>query len=366
MSADGRWVAFHSRASNLVEQLVSGNWNVYVYDTLMNTTQVISDSRMQSFPDNVTRSVYNWCRSPSLASNATTVAFWCQRSEYQLGGMLVYDTVVCDFSADVTAPLNCSVLSVTPSGLVSVSQFAGPEISGAPSLSSSGRFIAWATTANDIITDPDSRGNIYPDQPSRIVIRDREANVTYWAVTRTAPDDYKEYRPWLTADGSKVFFEGTSPSYLLGVNSTSIQQIYYDTLNSTSPIRDRPVAWSVPSTPLATPFCLLTRPELFSATGSVHTRTRANVRKCLYNSELTSSGWPPQQTLKSLLSLHISPILWIHATRFTVATFAQLVCATIHPRDIPNSAHTAAISPLIKETAPSFTYDQHLRRYLIS
>lgn len=246
MSADGRWVVFHSRANNLVDQSISGNWNVYAYDTVLNATQLISGSRMQSSPGNVSRSVYNYCRSPSLASNATSVAFWCQRSEFQQGGMLVFDTVVCDFSDDVNAPLNCSVLSVNTSGLVSLSQYTGPETSGAPSLSSSGRFVAWATTGNDIISDPNSRGRNELAQPSRVVIRDRETGVTSWAVRRPTPDDSKEYRPWLTADGSQVFFEGNSPSYLPGVNATSIQQIYYDTINATVPLRDRPVAWECP------------------------------------------------------------------------------------------------------------------------
>lgn len=243
LSGDGRFAVFHSRASNLVDERVDGIYdNVFVYDVLNEKAQLISGSRMQATPGNVTRSTYSLCRAASIASNATTVAFVCRRAMTQ-SGMYVHDTVACDFSEDDLAPLNCTILSVNASGEPSLLQFAAPELTGAPSLSSNGLIAAFSTSASDMIVDPNFISPLFP-QSARIVVRNRATNQTIWAARRDTPDNAQEWRPWLTANGSRVFWEGNSESYLPGENSTSIAQIYYEDIATR--FRARPVPWPCP------------------------------------------------------------------------------------------------------------------------
>eukprot|EP01122_Echinamoeba_exundans_P016653 TRINITY_DN8504_c0_g1_i1.p1 TRINITY_DN8504_c0_g1~~TRINITY_DN8504_c0_g1_i1.p1 ORF type:complete len:1259 (-),score=214.43 TRINITY_DN8504_c0_g1_i1:61-3837(-) len=242
ISADGRWVVFHSRATNLAEQRTDGSDNVYVYDVWNGKSQLITGPRFEVYPGNYTRSFYSFCRAASIASNATTIAFWCRRAESS-GGAFMHDTIACDFSDDDLVAPNCTFLSVNVTGDRSDMQFAPPEIVGAPSLSSNGSIVAWATPARDIILDAAFIGG-GASQYNRILVRNRETGVTSWVGRRNAPDNYQENRPYITANASRIFWEGNSPSYIPGENATSAYQIYFEDLATS--FRARPVQWPCP------------------------------------------------------------------------------------------------------------------------
>jgi hypothetical protein len=242
ISADGRWVVFHSRATNLAEERTDGSENVYVYDVWNGKSQIITGPRFEVYPGNYTRSFYSNCKAASIASNATTIAFVCRRADPSSGAFM-HDTIACDFSEDDLIAPNCTFLSLNVSGERSDMQFAPPEIVGAPSLSSNGSIVAWSTSARDIIVDPNFI-SVYASQYNRIVVRNRELGITFWVGRRNSPDTYQENRPFINANASRVFWEGNSPSYVSGENATNTYQIYFEDIATS--FRARPVQWPCP------------------------------------------------------------------------------------------------------------------------
>jgi hypothetical protein len=138
ISADGRLVAFHSEADNLVPGDTNGCADVFVHDRLTGETSRVSVSTEGAQGNS---SSY----FPAISADGRFVAFASEASNLVLG---VPDTSGCALVHDLTSG-ETSVVSVSSEGVP------GNGSSGqlGLSLSTDGRFVAFVSTASNLVPD---------------------------------------------------------------------------------------------------------------------------------------------------------------------------------------------------------------------
>ena len=180
ISADGRFVAFVSFASNLVPADSNGaTADIFVYDRISATTELLT-------PGGNGRSV-----SPSISADGRYVAFQSSASNLVVGDSNERtDIFVYDRETNTTERL-------TPGA---------NEFSQDPSISADGRFVAFDSPADNLVAGT-SRSFIDGDD-SRVYVFDRATGTTEFlaeggfAVRSTAPS--------ISADGRYVAFSSSS------------------------------------------------------------------------------------------------------------------------------------------------------------
>jgi Tol biopolymer transport system component len=203
VSADGRFVAFRSEASNLVGNDTNGATDVFVRDRKNHTTERVSVS---SAGVEGNAASYN----ASISADGRFVAF------YSLASNLIaadtngtYDVFVHDRKTHTTQR-------------VSVSS-AGGEGDGAseePSISASGRFVAFASSATNIVG---SDTNLATD----IFVHDRKTHTTRRATVSSAGVEGNSGSGGasISADGRFVAFESNS-SNLVGSDTNGVRDVF--------------------------------------------------------------------------------------------------------------------------------------------
>jgi Tol biopolymer transport system component len=155
ISGDGRYVAFQSLAP-LVTSDANEAWDVYVRDLGSGTTMRASVAANGSDPDGV-------CEDPSISADGRFVAFQSDASNLVAGdanGKL--DVFVRDLELGTTA-----LASVSSAGVP------GDDLSYAPSISADGRRIAFVSIASTLVLG-DTNGPLRPDA----FLRDLESGTT--------------------------------------------------------------------------------------------------------------------------------------------------------------------------------------------
>jgi len=140
ISSDGRFVAFASRATNLVADDTNGFTDIFVHDRLTGTTERVSVSSDGQQAD---ASV----ASPSISGDGRFVAFASPATNLvanDTNGLL--DIFVRDRSAGTT-----EIVSVSTSGEQ------GNGVSSYPCISSDGRFVAFTSEASNLVPE-DTKG----------------------------------------------------------------------------------------------------------------------------------------------------------------------------------------------------------------
>ena len=162
ISADGRYVAFDSAASNLVAGDTNGYTDVFVRDRKLHKTTLVSVSSagIQANGDSY---------SPSISANGRYVAFYSYASNLVSGDTNGYtDVFVCDRKLHKTYRV-----SVSTAGLQ------GNNSSDLPSISADGRYVVFASDASNLVSG-DTNG--YTD----VFVRDRKLHKTYRVSVSTA------------------------------------------------------------------------------------------------------------------------------------------------------------------------------------
>jgi Tol biopolymer transport system component len=206
ISADGRYVAFESYASNLVSGDTNGTWDIFVYDTVANTTRCLSvDSN--GTPGN------SFSGLPSISADGRYVAFVSDASNLVNGDtngaddIFVYDTV-----ANTTRRV-----SVGDNGTE------GNNDSWSPSISADGRYVAFSSNANNLVSG-DTNGT------DDIFVYDTVANTP----RRVSVDDngtqgnYLSYISSISADGSYVAFMSVASNLVSGDTNNDYDIFVYD------------------------------------------------------------------------------------------------------------------------------------------
>jgi len=135
ISSDGRYVAFGSSATNLVTGDTNGSRDVFVYDRDTDTTERVS-------VDNSGVQGNSHSSRPSISSDGRYVAFYSGATNLVTGDTnALWDVFVYDRDTDITERV-----SVDNSGVQ------GDDYSGAPSISSDGRYVAFHSYATNLVT----------------------------------------------------------------------------------------------------------------------------------------------------------------------------------------------------------------------
>jgi Tol biopolymer transport system component len=189
ISGDGRWVAFSSIASDLVEDDTNGESDVFVYDRQTRTT-----TRVSAGPGGVQADAGSaW---PSISPDGRWLAFGSLASNLVAGDTNAQiDTFVLDRQTGAITRVNDG-----PNGV----QANGPSW-GAPSVSADGQRVAFQSAASNLAPgDTNGRDDVF--------VHDRQTGRT--ALVSVGPggvvgDSWSEF-PRISTDGRWVVFDSAS------------------------------------------------------------------------------------------------------------------------------------------------------------
>ncbi len=194
MSADGRWVAFTSAASNLVSGDTNAATDVFVRDRLTGAVERVSVSSSGAQANGASE-------LPTISADGRFVSFRSLASNLVSGDTNnAWDIFVRDRATGVTERVS-----------VSSSGGQGTGTSRDPSLSADGRFVAFASTSANLVSG-DTNG------AQDIFVRDRLTGAT----TRMSVDssgvqgNADSNNPSLSADGHLVLFDSTASNLVSG------------------------------------------------------------------------------------------------------------------------------------------------------
>jgi Tol biopolymer transport system component len=197
ISADGRYVAFESKAPNLSGADNNFIFNIFVRDTQNNTTILVS--RQSASDGGAGADVH--ALNPSISPDGRYVAF--ESNSYELS-TADHDTFRDIFLRDI--PASTTTLMSRATGAAGLG---GDDNSFNPSVSTNGR-VAFQSNANNLSTADDNfLTNVY--------VRDAVANTTT-LVSRAggaagAKADGPSYRPSINANGRFVAFESQANNF---------------------------------------------------------------------------------------------------------------------------------------------------------
>jgi hypothetical protein len=212
ISGDGRYVVYHSTATDLVTD-GNSSYNIYLYDTVSQTTKLISRDSSGN-PSNGTN------YPPSISADGRYVVYDSTDSNLVTGDtnnardIFLYDTV------SETTTLISNDASGGPSNGYSFS----------PSVSADGHYVVYYSSASDLVTDiTNSVYNIYlydtVSQTTTLISWDSSGN----------PSNGHSYRPSISADGRYVVFRSLASNLVEGDANGSVADIFvHDTLTGTT------------------------------------------------------------------------------------------------------------------------------------
>jgi Tol biopolymer transport system component len=196
ISADGRYIAFTSDATNLVPNDTNGERDLFLRDTIEGTTRLISlDNNGNQIPANTFDSQLR----PSISADGRFVAF---QTEAPFGGGPDQDIFVRDVVANTS-----ELISVNSEGVPADS------VSFAPSISADGRYVAFFSLADNLVAE-DPLSIDYD-----VFVRDRQNQTTIRASVNSQgqegsgvseneiPDSSEATNPVMSPDGSYVVFQ---------------------------------------------------------------------------------------------------------------------------------------------------------------
>lgn len=249
VSADGRYVAFTSDAPDLVENDSNGARDVFVRDTVLSKTILVSVNRTGTGSGNapsIHGSTYDTYVDPIISADGRFVAFTSFASDLvdndfnDSADLFVRDLVAQKtylVSINTSGRASGNRTSLTFDGLFSFD----------PVISADGRYIAFNSWANDLVAnDTLCFGN---DKVSSdvcngtngledVFVRDLQTGTTKLvSVNRfnTAGGDLGSRNPSISADGRIVAFASSASDLVDGVGSRPAQGIYArDMINGTT------------------------------------------------------------------------------------------------------------------------------------
>ncbi len=212
ISADGRYVAFYSNASNLVAGDTNGATDVFVRDTVAGTTTRIS-------VDGAGAQANSGSSAASISADGRYVAFSSDATNLVVGDtngnsdVFVRDTVVGTTTR----------LSVDGTGVQ------GNGYSSNPSISADGRYVAFSSNATNLVVG-DTNG------ASDVFVRDTVAGTT----TRLTIDgtgvqgNGYSYNPSISADGRYVALSSDATNLVVGDTNGASDVFVRDTVAGTT------------------------------------------------------------------------------------------------------------------------------------
>ena len=207
ISADGRYVAFQSDATNLVPGDTNGTTDVFVHDAVTGSTVRVSlDSSGGELP--------GISLDPAISGNGRRVAF----SYGQPAGQ--FDVYVRDLGTGQT-----SLVSATPGNVP------GNSTSYVPAISAGGRYVAFFSYASDLV--PGDVGG-YID----CFVRDLATGTTSLVSRNSAGvqgnEDVGSGGPAISSNGRFVAFSSRASNLVTGDSNNAVDVFRRDTLTNTT------------------------------------------------------------------------------------------------------------------------------------
>jgi Tol biopolymer transport system component len=194
LSADGRYVAFYSFATNLVSDDTNGVKDIFVRDRNTGTTSLVSKSSAGVEGNGASS-------SPSLSSDGRYVAFESSATNLVSGDTNVVDDIfVRDRTAGTITRVSRSTAGVQGNGA-----------SSRPSLSSDGRYVVFRSAATNLVSgDTNGKDDIF--------MRDRTTGTTTRVSKSSAgvAGNGNSFNPSVSSDGRYVAFESLATNLVSG------------------------------------------------------------------------------------------------------------------------------------------------------
>jgi Tol biopolymer transport system component len=193
ISAGGRYVAFSSQASNLVGGDGNKRPDVFVRDRVKGTTTRVSFASRDALAW--------WPAAPAISADGRFIAF-----------DLYPDVFVRDLAARKTIRVSVSSRGAS-----------ADDVSSSPAMSADGRLVAFSSQASNLVTRETSPG-------TNVFVRDRVKGTTTWVSTfNVGPGRGSSDSPVMSATGRFVAFDSEVPGLAAGL----------DILQSDVVVRDR-------------------------------------------------------------------------------------------------------------------------------
>lgn len=213
ISADGRYVVFASAASNLAAGDTNNTWDIFARDLQTNTTTIVSVPAAGGLANG--QSAF-----PAVSSDGRYVAFRSLASNLVVGDTNnVADVFVRDRVGVTTTRVSLTSGGVQASGA-----------SGAPAINGDGRYVAFDSLASNLVSG-DTNGT------SDVFVRDRTGATTARVSVTTggAQGSGPSNAPAISPDGRYVAFESRAANLTAGDTNGTFDVLVRDrTANATS------------------------------------------------------------------------------------------------------------------------------------
>lgn len=213
VSADGRYVAFASYASNIVVGDTNGAVDVFVRDVVAGTTSRVSVSSAEAQANSSSD-------GPSISSDGRYVAFVSGASNL-VGG---------DTNDDPDIFVRDTIAGTTSRVSVSSTGAEGDSTSSGQAISADGRYVAFFSSASNLV--PGDTNGFVGDVFVRDTIAGTTSLVTVDSVENPAND--QSFAPAISADGRYVAFHSIASNLVAGDTNSHNDVFVRDTVAGTT------------------------------------------------------------------------------------------------------------------------------------
>lgn len=210
MSADGRYIAFHSGAANLVSGDTNGTGDIFRKD--METKEIV-----RATTDSLGNQAYGYSDSPSISSDGRYIVFFSVASNLVSGDTNAKkDIFRKDLETSQTVRVNVD----------SVGNQANDE-SNYSSISSDGRYVVFDTKASNLIPNDSNndwdvyRKDMQTDEITRI-------NVNSLGYQSDFSSKYTEKAPTISSDGRFIVFDSIASDMVSGDSNIKYDIFFAD------------------------------------------------------------------------------------------------------------------------------------------
>lgn len=211
LSANGRYVAFHSDASNLVALDTNGTTDVFVRDLTLSLTTRVSTSTANDQGD-------YYSQTPSISADGRYVAFSSAATNLVSNDTNnLFDVFVKDRSTNVTTRA-----SVDSGGAQ------GNSVSQANSISADGRYVAFLSNSSNLVL-PDTNGGPF-NLNTDVFVRDMVEGSTERLSVNTSGSEGdvagSSFNPCVAPDGSAVAFYSGATNLAAGGDNNGFLDVF--------------------------------------------------------------------------------------------------------------------------------------------
>ncbi|GAA6619028.1 DUF4114 domain-containing protein [Scytonema sp. NUACC26] len=213
ISADGRYIAFRSDASNLVANDTNNFSDVFVYDTQTGTTRRVSIGTGGIEGNNFVNG------NPSISADGNYIVF-----ESFASNLVANDTN--DFS-DIF--IHDSLTGSTRLVSINSQGDQGNDVSSSPVISSNGRYVAFESYASNLVANNTNGFN-------NIFVRDTLTGTTRLISLSSTGNEgnNSSFSPAISADGRYVTFDSFASNLVANDTNNNRDVFVYDTQTSTT------------------------------------------------------------------------------------------------------------------------------------